>query len=162
MKVADVARAVGRLHSLDTLRDRNFRYLLLTTGLERLAFRIREMGQAWLVLQLTDSKLWVGLVNGPPVVPVLMLSMWGGVLADRSDRRGLLICTRFILAGVAFILAFLITSGAVQLWHILLLAFAAAIFNAFGVTATQTLMFDIVGLNDSCPPMCCLGPPSTW
>ena len=145
MRFSGIIRAISQHESVETIRQKNFVYLLLGTALERMSFRVREMGQAWLVLQLTDSKLWVGLVNGLPVFPVLMLSLWGGVLADRGNRRALLIRTRFVLAGLAFIVAFLITSGAINVWLLLLLAMPAALFTSFGVTATQTLMYDIVG-----------------
>ncbi len=130
---------------LETLRIRDFRYVWLSNGINQTSFQIRNMGQAWLVLEMTDSTFWVGAANGLPAIPIMFFSLLGGVLADRMDRKMLLVYSRLILAGVAFLTGFLITAGVVELWHIIALALAAGTLNAINRPASQVIVFDIVG-----------------
>ncbi len=127
------------------LGDASFRYLLLDNTFGMLGFQVRIMAQAWLVLRMTDSDVWVGLANGLPAIPVAILVLFGGVLADRTDRRMLLVWTRVIFAAFGLITAALVSANAIELWHVVTLGFAIAAASAFGVTASQTLIVDIVG-----------------
>ena len=79
------------------------------------------MAIAWLVLELTDSKLLMGITNSLPALPIILLSLFGGVISDRFDRRTILIRSRVALMGLSFLTAFLITTQVLELWHILLL-----------------------------------------
>ena len=135
----------GRLAALETLRLKDFRYLWMSNGATFTGQQLANMGMAWLVLELTDSVLWVGVNNGIPAVPIVLFSLLGGVLADRLDRRQLMIQTRLGLAGLAFVTAFLVTSGAVVVWHLVLLTVVAGCLNALSRPASQTFVFDIVG-----------------
>ena len=67
-----------------------FRRLLTSNGLAFTGKYIQNIVVAWLVLEMTDSKLWVGVVNGIPAISIVLFSLFGGVLADRVDRRRLL------------------------------------------------------------------------
>ena len=99
----------------------------------------------WLVLEMTDSKLWVGIVNGLPAAAIIFFSLAGGVLTDRIDPKIILTRVRMALAGLTFLIAFLITADAIQLWHVLLLAIVVGGTNAMGMPASRTFVFDIVG-----------------
>ena len=72
----------GPLAALETLRIASFRYLLFGNAFAMLGFQARQMAQAWLVLEMTDSDAWVGAANGVPAIPVIFLTLFGGELED--------------------------------------------------------------------------------
>ena len=134
-----------RSTALETLRIRDFRLLWLSNGFANMGVRVREMAQGWLVLEMTDSKLWVGLVNGVPGIPVLFLSLLGGAITDRVSRRNMLLRFRLLGGGLAFVMAYLITSNIIELWQVMVLAVIAGSLIAFDLPAAQTLVYDVVG-----------------
>ena len=103
------------------------------------------MAIAWLVLELTDSKLLMGVTNSLSALPIIILSLFGGVISDRFDRRTILIRSRIALMGLSFLTAFLITAQVVELWHILLLVVLAGGVVAFDWPTAQTIVYDAVG-----------------
>ena len=130
---------------LDTLSLPAFRYLWLSNGLTEVSGRISAMAIAWLVLELTDSKLLMGVTNSLSALPIIILSLFGGVISDRFDRRTILIRSRIALMGLSFLTAFLITAQVVELWHILLLVVLAGGVVAFDWPTAQTIVYDAVG-----------------
>ena len=130
---------------LETLRIPAFRYLWLSNGLTIMGEKISVMAIAWLVLELTDSKLLMGVTNSLAALPIILLSLFGGVISDRCDRRTILIRSRIALMGLSFLTAFLITTQVVELWHILLLVVLAGGVSAFDWPAAQTIVYDAVG-----------------
>ena len=135
----------SKIAALAALADASFRYLLLDNAFGMLGFQVRIMAQAWLVLRMTDSDAWVGVANGLPAIPVAILGLFGGVLADRTDRRMLLVWSRLIFAAFGLITAALVSANVVELWHVIVLSFAVAAASAFSITASQTLIVDIAG-----------------
>ena len=81
--------------------------------------------QGWLVLSLTDSPGALGLAGAAATMPILFLSVFAGVLADRIDRRRLLMTTQLTAALLATILAVLTVTGTVEFWHVVVLAAGA-------------------------------------
>ena len=73
---------------LETLYIGSFRRLLLSNGLSFMGRHYQSVAIAWLVLEMTNSKLWVGIVNGVPAISIIIFSLIGGILADRIDLRG--------------------------------------------------------------------------
>lgn len=106
------------------------------------------VAQGWLVYQLTDSPLYLGLVSFAASVPVFVLSLGAGAIIDRLPRRRVLVATQTSAMLLAFVLAFLTFSGLVQPWHILVLSFLLGVVNAFDGTARQTFVKDLVGKED--------------
>lgn len=135
----------GRLAALETLKIASFRYLLVDNTFAMLGFQARMMAQAWLVLEMTDSDAWVGAANGVPAIPVIFLALFGGVLADRMNRRLMLVWSRLIFAALGLLTAVMISAGVMELWHLFMLAFLIGVAQTFGITAGQTLIVDIVG-----------------
>jgi predicted MFS family arabinose efflux permease len=129
-----------RFAVLQSLQSTPFRFLLVNNGFAMTGFHARLMAQAWLVLEMTNSDAWVGAVNGLPAIPVIFLTLFGGVLADRMDRRVLLIISRAIMASIALLTAFLITSGVITVWHLMALAFFITLTHSFGMILNQTLL----------------------
>jgi AraC-like DNA-binding protein len=87
------------------------------------------VGQGWLVLQLTDSPFYLGLVGLVRAVPTIAFSLVGGVLADRFDRRRILLVTQSVAGGSSILLASLTWTGVVTVWQILAIAFDSG-FNS--------------------------------
>lgn len=84
---------------------------------------MQNVALAWLVLQLTNSGVMLGVVAALQFLPLLLGGMWGGLLADRVDKRFLLMTTQTAMALIAAVLAVLTLGGAVRLWSVLVLAF---------------------------------------
>ena len=128
-----------------TLGIRDFRFLLPSNSLTLSGQQLRMMAQGWLVLELTNATVWVGLANGLPTLVGVPLAMLSGVMTDRANPRTLLLQVRVLLGVSAFVTAFLIGTGIIELWHVLLLAMTAGGLQAYGLPASQTFVYDLVG-----------------
>ena len=82
-----------------------------------MALWLQLISLSWLVWELSGSALLSGLAAGLRGLPTLIIGPWAGVIADRMDRKKLVIVFQLILTGVAVFFAFLVASGAVQVWH---------------------------------------------
>ena len=131
--------------SLDLARRPGFALLWLSTGIYHSGFFLRSTIQGWLVLQLTNSSTWAGMVNGLPVLATAPLSLVAGAIADRSDPRQLLLWTRAATAVLCFFTAYLISAQVISVAQLLALATAlnAAYYLAF--PANQVFMIALVG-----------------
>jgi MFS family permease len=105
---------------------------------------MQTTAQGWLVLDLTNSPALLGLTSAIQSAPTLVLSLLAGVLADRLDLRRMLVATQSAGAVLAGILAVLTTSGAVQFWHVVVIALLAGSAQAFGMPAFQAVVSTIV------------------
>jgi MFS family permease len=103
---------------------------------------------AWVVLQLTDSALALGIVTMLQFLPLLLFALVGGVLADRLPKRQVLLVTQLGIAAQAVLLAVLVTSGAIQLWHLYLLSAALGVLHAVDNPTRGALTMELVGPND--------------
>ena len=127
---------------------RDFRVLWLGAFTSTVGNWMQEVAQAWLVFDLTKSSFYLGLDDFLGQLPILLFTLIGGVVADRRDRRHLLLGSQFVQMTTAFILAGLIFWRAVRVEHILGLSFAAGVGQAFGGPAYQALIPSLVRKND--------------
>jgi MFS family permease len=104
--------------------------------------------QAWLVLTLTHSATKLGLVVALQTLPVLLLGPYGGVVADRVDKRRLMVALQSAMGVQALVLGVLTVTGAVRLWQIGALAVLLGLNNAFENPARQSFMLELVGERD--------------
>ena len=102
------------------------------------------LGRGWLVFQLTDSAFAVGAVTFAGFIPFVVVGPFAGVLADRSDRRRMLMATSVIGVAAAIALVAVTVTDVVELWHVLLLAFVAGSGQASSMPAQQALLANIV------------------
>jgi MFS family permease len=109
---------------------------------------MQSVGQAWLVLELTDSPLRLGIVNSLQWAPILVLSFLAGALADRLPKRRLLLGTQMALMLPALAIAALIWAGWIQYWHVILMAVVMGIANALDMPARQSMVVELVGRDD--------------
>ncbi len=106
------------------------------------------IAQDWLVLRLTDSGTVLGVVTALQFAPSLLLSLYAGALADRGDKRKLLLGTQAGLGLAALVLAILDLSGVVALWHVLVLAGVVGVFSALDAPIRQAFVVEMVGPAD--------------
>ncbi len=109
---------------------------------------MQSLAQAWLVLTLTSSAFLLGLVAVFQFTPILLLGLVGGVIADRVPKRNLLVATQTCAGIQAAILAALVWTDRVELWHVYLLAFGLGTVNAFDMPTRQSFVFEMVGKDD--------------
>ena len=125
-------------------RQNDFRWYWLSSSLQGLGQGTQFMVIGWLVLQITDSSAQLGLViflYGAPNVSLLLVA---GVLADRFDRRHILMVTQATVGGIIAALAFLTITDIVAVWHVYTAAFAMGVVQALSMPARMTMIGDLV------------------
>jgi MFS family permease len=130
------------------LRHRNFRLFWFGQLISLIGTWMQSIGQSWLVLELTHSALLLGLVGALQFLPVLLFSLFGGVLADRWPKRTVLLVTQSSAMIEALILWLLVATGTVQIWHILVLATCLGITNSLDMPTRQAFVVEMVGRED--------------
>lgn len=130
--------------SFEALNYRDFRLLWTGALVSNVGTWLQAVAQGWLVLQLTNSSLLLGLVNAVGTIPVMTLSLLGGVLADQFDRRRLLIVAQIGLAAFTLILAALITSHLITVAWLLLLVLLVGVASALSGPTWQSFLSDLV------------------
>ena len=139
-----VRRYVSLSVSLQPFKEKYFSLLWAGAFLSSMGFWVQAVGQSWQVLQLTNSALLLGLVTFAATLPNVVLSPFGGVVADRFDRRHLLICTQTIYMTTATLLGILTTLHVIAVWQIFLIALINGTFNSAGQPAWQAFIGDLV------------------
>ena len=127
---------------------RDFRVLWFGAFTSTVGTWMQKVAQSWLVLQLTGSTFYLGLDDFLGQLPILLFTLLGGVIADRHDRRRLLVGSQYVQMATAFALASLVFWDVVVVWHILLLSFVAGLAQAFGGPAYQSLIPSLVHKKD--------------
>jgi MFS family permease len=134
--------------ALSALRHRNYRLLFLGQLISVSGVWMQSTAQGWLVLRLSDSSFWLGMVAAAASLPVLVLSLPAGALADRLPKRKLLLVTQTVMLVCSLALALLTYTGLVQVWHVLVLALAVGCASAFENPARQSFTIELVGRTD--------------
>src|SRR5687768_11128146 len=109
---------------------------------------MQSVAQNWLVLEITGSAFLLGLDSFLGQIPIFLFSLIAGVIADRADRRKLLIGSQMVQMSCAFLLAAMFAVGVVEVWHILSLSFVVGLAQAFGGPAYQALIPTLVAPKD--------------
>ncbi|MEP6598500.1 MAG: MFS transporter [Actinomycetota bacterium] len=131
-----------------SLRVRNYRLYASGQLVSLTGTWMQRVAQDWLVLQLTNSGTALGIVTALQFGPSLLLSMWGGMLADRRDKRALLLITQAALAVVALALGVIAITGVVQYWQVLVLATVLGVITAVDTPVRQSFVAEMVGKDD--------------
>ncbi len=106
------------------------------------------LAQSWLVYRLSNSSVYLGLDAFFGQIPIFLFSIFGGVFADRNSRRKLLLMSQFIQMTCALLLAALVVTGAVRVWHIWCLSFVVGTAQSFGGPAYSALVPTLVDKKD--------------
>jgi MFS family permease len=133
---------------LGAFRHRDFRLFWSGQLVSLIGTWMQSVGQSWLVLELTGSPFFLGLVNALQFTPILLLSPIGGTLSDRLGKRRILLVTQAAMMVQAFVLAALVRSGHVRYWHVAVLAVLYGLGRAADIPARQSFLADLVGRPD--------------
>src|SRR5579885_3230181 len=109
---------------------------------------MKKMDQSWLVLSISGAPFLLGLDAFLGEIPIFLFSLVGGVVADRIERRRILLGSQYVQMTCAFVLTILIATGVVRVWHILCLSFVTGFAQAFGGPAYQALIPMLVEKDD--------------
>jgi MFS family permease len=131
-----------------SLRHRNFRLFFSGQLVSLIGTWMQNVGQAWLVLEMTHSSFKLGVVSALQFAPMLFLSFFAGPLVDYFSKRKIIIVTQTILMLLAFTLAILDFTGVVRYWHVVILATLLGIVNTIDMPARQSFIIEMVGKED--------------
>ncbi|HEX6210823.1 MAG TPA: MFS transporter, partial [Methylomirabilota bacterium] len=126
------------------LTYRDFRILWFGACTSSIGTWMQKVAQSWLVLELTGSARYLALDAFLGEAPILLFTLIGGVIADRRDRRRLLLASQVGQMSSALALAWLVVTGRVEVWHILALSFVSGTAQAFGGPAYQSLIPSLI------------------
>jgi predicted MFS family arabinose efflux permease len=127
---------------------RDFRLIWSGACTSSIGTWMQSLAQSWLVLQISGSAFMLGLASFLGEIPIFLFSLVGGVVADRMDRRRLLLASQYVQMASAFTLTALIAFGLVRVWHILVLSFLVGLAQSFGGPAYQALIPSLVKTED--------------
>ena len=132
-----------------SLAIRNYRYFAAGQLVSLTGTWMQNVAQDWLVLDLTDrSGTALGITTALQFLPMLLFGLWGGVIADRSNKRRVMMITQSIQGFLALSLGVLVVTGAVQTWMVFCFAFALGMTTAFDLPARQAFVREMVGPRD--------------
>jgi MFS family permease len=137
----DIKRITGTFRAL---KNRNFRLFYIGQGISLIGTWMQQVSISWLIYRLTDSAFMLGVVGFCSQFPILLLFPVSGMIADRFDKRRLLIITQSFAMVQAFILTVLVLSGKVAVWHIIGLSLFLGIINAFDMPLRQSFVVEMV------------------
>jgi MFS family permease len=128
-----------------SLRVRNYRLFFFGQLVSVSGTWMQQVAQDWLVLRLTNEPLPLGITTALQFTPILALGAWAGVVADRLDKRRLLLATQAAMAALALVLGILTATGAIRLWMVYLLALLLGFATAFDMPTRQAFVSEMVG-----------------
>lgn len=145
---SEMSEAAARPSLAAALRHPNYRIFFAGQAVSLIGTWIQIVAQAWLVTRLTGSPAMLGLVAFASQGPVFFLALLGGILADRFDRRRLLMIANGLALAQAIALAVLTLTGTVEVWHVIALAFGMGLLNAVEIPTRQSFTIEMVGRGD--------------
>ncbi|MEA2622059.1 MAG: hypothetical protein QOH61_969, partial [Chloroflexota bacterium] len=148
MIVQPVPRVSRLPQGLSSLRHRNFRLFWFGQFVSLAGTWMQTVAQGWLLLQLTNDPVALGALAATQFMPVLVLGLFGGVVADSVPKRRALVATQVVSGALALILGLLVLANSVQVWHIFVLAALLGVASAFDMPIRQSFVVEMVGRED--------------
>jgi len=145
---ASVPGSQRLLQALSALRHRNYRLYWFGQLASVLAQNMEGVAQSWLVLEITNSPLLLGLTGLTFAAPTILLSLLGGVIADRADRRRIMILSQSASALNFLIIGTLVVTESIAQWHVMTLAFVSGCVRAFDRPSRMALLPQMVPKED--------------
>ena len=133
------------------LENKNYRLFFIGQAVSFIGSWLQMVAQGWLVWDLTKSALALGVIGAIGSLPIMLFSLWGGVIVDRFSKRKILILTQFAMMLLAFVLGLLAIYHLVNVWLIGILAFLLGIINALDAPARQAFMIEMVNEESDLP-----------
>jgi predicted MFS family arabinose efflux permease len=147
--VAPAMDTGGRFpETVRALRNPNFRLFWSGNFLSNIGTWMQNVAQGWLVLLLTNSAFWLGVVGFAGSIPFLIFTLFGGVIADRVDKRRLLLVTQTVMMLLAFLLAALAWFKAITIWEVAAIAFLNGVAMSMNAPSYQAMVPRLVKRED--------------
>jgi len=138
-------RTIARMQlMLRALQYRNYRLFFTGQTISMIGTWMQMVAMSWLIYRLTGSAWLLGVVGFVSQIPAFLLAPFAGVLADRWNKRNLLLCTQTLALFQAAALACLVLTGTIQIWQIMVLAFLLGIINAFDIPVRHSFLVELV------------------
>ena len=134
--------------TFSALRHRNYRLFFGGQLVSVIGTWMQQVAVGWLVYQLSNSAFTLGAVRFAAAIPVTLLTLVGGAMADRIEKRRIVIMTESTAMVLAFVLAALVYFGVVRIWQIALLSLLEGITDAFDIPTRQSFVVEMVGKDD--------------
>ena len=134
----------GWLATFDSLQVVDYRWFWFSLLSSMAAFNMQILVRGWLVYELTGSPRALGLVSAATGIALMLFSPLGGVLADRVDKRNLMIAAQCAGGLLALVIAILVSTGAIMLWHLVVASVLSGIIWAFSLPARQAIIPELV------------------
>jgi MFS family permease len=131
--------------TFSALGVRNYRLFFIGQGISLVGTWVRRTAMGWLVYELTGSTAKLGMVMGLALLPMFVLSPWAGSIADRVDKRRMIILTQVMATATSTVIATLIFLHCVQVWHLMVLSTLSGVAFAFEVPSRQSFIVEMVG-----------------
>lgn len=131
-----------------SLSHRNFRLFWIGQLVSLIGTWMQSVAQGWLMHRLTGSAFMLGLLGFMQFLPVMLLTLWAGVVADRMDKRRLILIAQVCMLAQTLALASVVSLGVVQPWMVIALACVFGTVNAFDLPARQSFLVEMVGKED--------------
>ena len=125
-------------------QSKEYRYFWMAAAFSNVGMWALIYGRLWLMHTLTDSPLMVGLVTTSSLGPVLLFSVFGGVVADRINRLKLLRATRFLFAIVTLLTGIMIATGIIQPWHLIAISVITGFLLSFDIPLAQPCCLNLL------------------
>jgi MFS family permease len=148
VRAEPISSVEPRRSGLTALRHRNYRLLWSGMLATSTTMWMEQLAYGWLVLELTNSPFLLGFVGFCRAIPTILFSLWGGVLADRIDRKRLLLVCQSLTWATITSLALLTSLRLVEVWHVFFAAFLAGTAQSFNLPTRQSIVNDSVGKDD--------------
>lgn len=139
-----VSRRFMGASTFDALRNDNYRWFWIGRVASQASLQMMRVAQGWLVYELTQSALSLSWVSSARSLVMLVLSLYGGVLCDRFDKRNLIIIARAGSVLTSALLAILIATGLIQVWHIVAVSLFGGLLASFMMPAQQSIVAELV------------------
>ncbi len=136
------------MKALRSFKHRNFRILFSASFLSNMGTWAQGVAQSWLILELTNSGSYLGIVTALQFAPTLFLSIPGGKIADIFDKRKILMFTNFFGGLSALSVGALVLTERIQIWHVMFFAFTLGLSNAIDAPVRQSFTAEVVGKKD--------------
>ena len=138
----------ARRYGFGALAHRNFRLFFIGQGISLVGTWLQNVGEGWLILTLTNSPFYVGLTSALSSVGVLLFSLYAGVIADRVDKRRVIVFMQIAFMLEALAVSILIWTHVIAVWQVLVLATLLGVASAFDIPMRQAFVIEMVGKED--------------
>jgi MFS family permease len=142
--IPEAGESVGRVGTFASLRYREYRLLWIGTLFSSSGQWIQQVSLGWLTYTLTGSPFLLGAINGLRALPLLFLGPFGGVAADRLDRKRLMLSTQLFLMAITAVFATVVFTGHAQVWNVALFTLLTGVAWAFNMPVRQSVVPNLV------------------